>query len=108
MRYPLRPLRGTDHMTLQHVRVSFQRLGPLAVAAVLAACAGTSGTMSNASMSVPSRDPRIGLRAGLFNAAEAVWNMRVLSETQPTEAFKGITNSDLAFLGNYAIQGSYN
>jgi hypothetical protein len=32
----------------------------------------------------------------------------VVSKTPPSEQFLGITNSDLAFLGNYAIQGSYN
>jgi hypothetical protein len=59
-------------------------------------------------MSAPSPDPRVGLRAGLMNAAEAVWNLRVLSKTPPPPTFAGITNSDLAFLGNYAIQGNYN
>jgi hypothetical protein len=32
----------------------------------------------------------------------------VVSETPPPEQFQGVTNSDLAFLGNYAIQGNYN
>ena len=71
---------------------------------------GASGTVSSTdmSMSAPSPDPRVGLRAGLMNAAEAVWNLRVLSKTPPPPTFAGITNSDLAFLGNYAIQGNYN
>jgi len=56
----------------------------------------------------PSPDPRIGLRAGQMDAAEAVWNMRVLSRTPPPEKFRGSTNSDLAFTGKYAIQGNYN
>tara|TARA_B110000438_G_C15805274_1_gene647016 strand:- start:144 stop:2009 length:1866 start_codon:yes stop_codon:yes gene_type:complete len=56
----------------------------------------------------PSPDPRVGLRAGLFNAGEAAWNMRVVSATPPPEEFVGITNSDLAFKGDYAIQGNYN
>ncbi|MDQ6634610.1 MAG: hypothetical protein M3Z10_07605 [Gemmatimonadota bacterium] len=64
--------------------------------------------MANMSTTAPSPDPRIGLRAGKFDAAEATWNMRVLSRTQPSEKFMNITNSDLAFTGNYAIQGSYN
>ena len=34
--------------------------------------------------------------------------MRVLSRTPPSEKFAGITNSDLAFTGPYAIQGNYN
>src|SRR5205807_6931264 len=40
--------------------------------------------------------------------ATAAWNLRLVSTTQPTEKFMGVTNSDLAFLGNYAIQGNYN
>jgi len=58
--------------------------------------------------SAPNPDPRVGLRAGLMDAAEATWNVRVLSKTPPSGNFLGITNSDLAFIGPYAIQGSYN
>jgi len=43
-----------------------------------------------------------------MDAGEAAWNLRVLSKTPPSEKFVGITNSDLAFTGPYAIQGSYN
>ena len=56
----------------------------------------------------PSPDPRVGLEAGLFDAGEAIWNLRLLSATPPPEAFVGVTNSDLAFTGDYAIQGNYN
>jgi hypothetical protein len=59
-------------------------------------------------MAAPSPDPRIGLHAGLMDAGEAIWNLRVLSKNAPPASFKGITNSDLAFLRNYAIQGNYN
>ena len=55
----------------------------------------------------PSPDPRVGLRAGLFDAEEAAWNMKVISATPPPEEFVGVTNSDLAFRGDYAIQGNY-
>jgi hypothetical protein len=55
-----------------------------------------------------TKDPRVGLKAGLNDAAEASWNLKVVSETRPTEKFVGSTNSDLAFTGKYAIQGSYN
>lgn len=58
--------------------------------------------------SQPKPDPREGLKAGLFDAEDATWNMRVLSKTPPPEDFIGVTNSDLAFKGNYAIQGNYN
>jgi hypothetical protein len=81
-----------------------------------AACAGStsssrgSGPAPSGSMSTaaPNPDPRVGLRAGEMDAAEAAWNLRVLSKTPPPEQFRGVTNSDLAFIGNYAIQGNYN
>lgn len=53
-------------------------------------------------------DPREGLSAGLFDAGEAIWNLEMVSQTPPPEAFVGKTNSDLAFKGNYVIQGNYN
>ncbi len=53
-------------------------------------------------------DPREGLAPGLFDAEEAIWNLRVLSQTPPAEDFVGMTNSDLAFKDNYVIQGNYN
>ena len=55
-----------------------------------------------------STDPRVGLRAGMWDAATALSNMRLLSTSRPPERFVGATNSDLAFTGNYAIQGNYN
>ena len=90
----------------------------LALAAALltaAACASSSTTTSGStaapmqgSASPPSPDPRIGLRAGATDAAEAAWNMRKVSTTPSSPKFAGVTNSDLAFIGNYAIQGNYN
>ncbi len=88
----------------------------IAVGLLLAAgCSHPSSSMSGSgatpaasmSASAPNPDPRVGLKAGLMNAQEAVWNLRVLSRTQPSAKFVGITNSDLAFSGPYAIQGSY-
>ncbi|UCF21694.1 MAG: hypothetical protein JSU87_12575, partial [Gemmatimonadota bacterium] len=82
----------------------------------LSGCASRATTSDTAapaaqihvSPAAPSPDPRIGLRAGLFDAEEAVWNLRVVSKTPPPKEFVGITNSDLAFTGHYAIQGNYN
>ena len=54
------------------------------------------------------QDPRVGLKAGVYDAGEAVWNLKVLSKTPPSTKFVGSTNSDMAFKGNYVIQGSYN
>ena len=90
---------------------------PIAVGLLLTgACAhSTSSAMSgdgaspkiSTSATAPNPDPRVGLKAGLMDAQEAVWNLHVLSRTQPSPKFMGITNSDLAFTGPYAIQGSY-
>ena len=55
-----------------------------------------------------SADPRVGLKPGMYDAGEAISNMRVLAKVKPSEKFEGSTNSDLAFIGNYAIQGNYN
>ena len=55
----------------------------------------------------PAPDPRVGLAPGLFDAGEASWNLRLVSATPPTGPFVGKTNSDLAFTGNYAIQGNF-
>jgi len=56
----------------------------------------------------PDPDPRVGLKAGLFDAEEAIWNLDLISQEQPPEDFIGVTNSDLAFKDNYVIQGNYN
>jgi hypothetical protein len=60
-----------------------------------------------ASSTVPSPDPRVGLDPGIFDAEEAIWNLRLVSATPPPREFVGSTNSDLAFKGDYAIQGNY-
>jgi hypothetical protein len=96
-------------------RARSQSLLLLVVPALAAACSHSASSMSestpspvaNMSATAPSPDPRIGLRAGAMNAQEATWNLHVLSRTQPSAKFVGQTNSDLAFTGPYAIQGSY-
>ena len=72
--------------------------------------AGTGGPSPAVSTSKtpPNPDPRVGLRAGKMDAGEAVWNLRVISKTPPPPQFVGVSNSDLAFNGHYAIQGNYN
>ncbi|HKO15970.1 MAG TPA: hypothetical protein VJU87_07005 [Gemmatimonadaceae bacterium] len=70
--------------------------------------AGMAESGVSISAAAPSPDTRVGLRAGLWDAGQASWNLRLLSNSRPSEKFAGITNSDLAFTGPYAIQGSYN
>jgi len=87
----------------------------------LSACApssyspGSGAPEPNLATTAPSPDPRVGLRAGWMDAGEAAWNLRVVSQTPPSKEFfnettpgdRRLTNSDLAFTGNYAIQGNY-
>jgi len=56
----------------------------------------------------PSPDPRVGLAPGRWDAAQAAWNVRLVSATPPWEKFLGVTSSDLAFTGKYVVQGNYN
>ena len=91
---------------------------PLAAVAIgMSACSSSSAmsepmavapTSQAMTVQAPSPDPRVGLSPGILDAGEAIWNLRVVSTTQTPEAFVGVTNSDLAFTGNYAIQGNYN
>ena len=60
------------------------------------------------SATAPTPDPRVGLRPGRWDAAQAAWNMRMLSTTPPTGKVLGATHSDLAFSGNLVIMGNYN
>ena len=60
------------------------------------------------SATAPAPDPRVGLKAGRWDAAQAAWNMRMLSTTPPKGRVLGATHSDLAFTGKYVIQGNYN
>jgi hypothetical protein len=88
---------------------------------LILSCAGSSspGTGpapgADLSMTAPSPDPRVGLRAGWFDAGTAAWNLRLVSNTPPSEKFmnastpgdRRLVNSDLSFVGSYAIQGNY-
>src|SRR5512146_3519381 len=95
--------------------------GLLVATLVVAGCGGSSSTpvslaaspmrgpdMSSPLVTPPSPDPRVGLKAGLTDAAEAAWNVKLVSHTPPPPDFAGITNSDLAFIGSNVIQGNYN
>jgi hypothetical protein len=60
-----------------------------------------------AKAAAPNPDPRVGLKAGLTDAGQATWNMRLLSNTPTPDQFKGV-NSDLGFFAGYALQGTFN
>ncbi len=80
------------------------------LAAALVAGVACSSATPPAPMPAPSTipDPRVGLKAGLMDAGEAMAGMKVVAKAVSPQGFLGITNSDLAFTGNYAIQGNYN
>ena len=84
---------------------SSRRTGLVLASLVLAACARAPKPTTAAS---PATDPRNTLKAGLFDAGEYTSNLRVLAKAQSPKGFLGETNSDLAFTGNYVIQGNYN
>jgi hypothetical protein len=89
-----------------HFRSLFAAATTLGLVGALGCSSGTSSSGVSAGPPVP--DPRVGLKAGLTNAEQATWNMRVVANTPSAPKFAGVTNSDLAFVGNYAIQGNYN
>src|SRR4029077_20587199 len=80
-----------------HTEVSVNRkIFALSTVVVLAARATTKSNVTMAgnamavpdmSTSAPQPDRRIGLKSGLFNAAEASWNLHLASTTQPTTGF---------------------
>ncbi len=81
----------------------------VAVVAVLLGAASTGAAQI-------APDPRIGLRAGWLDAGEAIHNMKLVSSTARPDGFFDpknpgsfrVMNSDLAFKGNLAFQGSFN
>jgi hypothetical protein len=74
---------------------------------------GLGLTPANATAQAP--DPRVGLRAGIQDAAQAIRNLELVAHVAKPSAYidatkpgdLGATNSDLAFRGNQVIQGTY-
>ncbi len=85
-------------------------LGLLVLAGCGSSMAQPGATTPAPAMSAqpPSPDPRVGLRAGMYDAGEAFWNMRLVSTSPSRAPFSETMNSDLAFTGPYVIQGNFN
>jgi hypothetical protein len=93
------------------------KLNPFTAATLLAGAfaAACATAKPDLSLAPPSPDPRIGLKAGWFDAGTAAWNLRLLSTTPPSDSFINkstpgdfrLINSDIAFTGNYVIQGNF-
>ena len=64
--------------------------------------------MAKPLITAPSPDPRVGLKAGLADAGEAIWNLKKIGHAVSDSPFYRITNSDLAFHGTNVIEGNYN
>src|SRR2546425_3989666 len=77
------------------------------VVAVMSLTACASGGGANNSTVAPTPDPRVGLKPGRYDAGQAQWNMRLVSNNPSPSPFDSSTNSDLAFYKNYVIQGNY-
>ncbi|MDQ8164578.1 MAG: hypothetical protein P3A28_02320 [Gemmatimonadota bacterium] len=88
------------------MKAVLHRFSLVGVLAAAAACSSATPPATPAPATTP--DPRVGLKAGLMNAGEAVAGMKVTAKAVSPPGFLGITNSDLAFTGKYAIQGNYN
>jgi hypothetical protein len=88
--------------------------GLVAMGAALLATPGVA-TAQAAKAAVKGADPRVGLRGGLNDAAEAASNMQLIAHRARSAGFYDSTdvsnfsyaNADLAFNGNYVFQGGY-
>ena len=99
----LAPTRSTPRLA---ARIAL--LGALALGACARTPAAAPAPAPNDELAQRLADPRVGLRAGLMNAGEVQQHMKVVAKAVSPQGFLGITNSDLAFTGNYVIQGNYN
>lgn len=112
--HPVRPIFPSleSHMAtvLPSARALLLALGAVSLASCSSSSsgAGAGPAPSMARSGAPTPDPRVGLRAGASDAQQALWNMRLVSNSPPPEGFVGVTNSDLAFQGNLVFQGNYN
>lgn len=76
--------------------------------------ASAAGTAVVAQAQSNTNDPRVGLKAGLYDAGVASKGLELVAHRNKPEIFKpnapgGLTyaNSDMAFGGNYAYQGNF-
>ena len=84
----------------------------LALLALVTHAVSAQNPARNPAAPVPDR--RVGLRAGWMDAAQATWNLRLVSTSPPTKAFIpaepgdfDYMNSDIAFDGHHVIQGNF-
>ncbi|HUP01196.1 MAG TPA: hypothetical protein VM737_06720 [Gemmatimonadota bacterium] len=101
---------------MRMIPLTFRPVALATLLVALTACASSSsvqtssspGSTPGMSTTTTDSDPRVGLRPGGIDAEQAIWNLRLLSATPAANPFTDVSNSDLAFMGDYAIQGNYN
>ena len=83
----------------------------LMLSALILACATACARQPDTSpdpRTDPRTDPRVGLKPGMADAGVAAGNATLLANVPRPPRFDESINSDIAFLGNYALQGNYN
>jgi LVIVD repeat len=93
------------------IRHMFARTGTTLIATLLSTVAFLASTNGAGAQA----DPRVGLRGGFQNAAEAAQNLVLIGHQPRPQGFFypdsigafPVANSDLAFRGNYVFQGSF-
>ena len=92
------------------------RVRPALFSLMLAVAGASVGATAGAGQdAAPGADPRVGLAAGLYDAGSAISNLELMASiakgvgfVHPDSTFgDGYSNTDLAFTGNFAIQGNY-
>ncbi|HET7564587.1 MAG TPA: hypothetical protein VFJ96_06310, partial [Gemmatimonadaceae bacterium] len=81
----------------------------------MAACSSSqAGDSSSGGSSNAAADPRVGLKAGLYDAGTAIHGLELVAHRNKPDTLHpnnpgGLTyaNSDLAFAGNYVYQGNF-
>src|SRR4051794_8515020 len=114
-RHRSRPVKRESLIPPLSLAIGLIALGACATSSSTVGTGPTAAPTPDLSASAPSPDPRVGLKPGVFNAAEAAWNMRLVSTTKPSAAFlptgtpsdSRLWNSDIGFTGHYAIQGNF-
>jgi hypothetical protein len=86
-----------------------------ALVAAVATLTASPGALAAQNRDAGASDPRVGLKAGWKDAAQAARNMRLVAHAPKPEQFInptnigdiGFANSDLAFSGNLVFQGNF-
>ena len=77
--------------------------------ACVSACAGHSSTPNSTPTPKPAApDPRVGLKAGLYDAGTALSNMKLTATVASPQGFAESMNSDMTFKDNLVFQGNFN